>query len=137
MARFEEMLQKFDFVIGNKRILDVLHIVAGIMLRPDTLGVTSIVRALGLKPKCYSSLIGLFHSKEFEIDKAKKTWAKVLADSGLVCKVEKRALLCGDGVTSTKEGKRMPSVNWMFQKSESMTKKAYFHAINRGSATMF
>jgi len=36
---------------------------AGFSTRKDLLGVTSIVRALGLEPACYDRLLDFFHSR--------------------------------------------------------------------------
>jgi hypothetical protein len=44
-------------------------IVAGITVRADTLGVTSIVRALNLKPALYHRLLAHFHSTGVKLDR--------------------------------------------------------------------
>src|ERR1039457_7012427 len=42
---------------------------AGMTVRKDLLGVTSIVRALGLEPACYDRLLDFFHSPALDLDK--------------------------------------------------------------------
>src|ERR1019366_2289392 len=42
---------------------------AGFSTRKDLLGVTSIVRALGLEPACYDRLLDFFHSPALDLDK--------------------------------------------------------------------
>src|SRR3974377_255734 len=44
-------------------------IVAGITVRADTLGVTSVVRALNLRPKLYHRLLAHFHSTGVKLDR--------------------------------------------------------------------
>src|ERR1022692_1451757 len=41
---------------------------AGISTRKDLLGVTSIVRALGLEPACYDRLLDFFHSPALDLN---------------------------------------------------------------------
>jgi hypothetical protein len=43
--------------------------VAGLSVRTDNLGVTSIVRALGLQEQCYDSLLDSFHSSAVKLDR--------------------------------------------------------------------
>jgi len=40
---------------------------AGMTVRKDLLGVTSIVRALGLEPACYDRLLDFFHSAALDL----------------------------------------------------------------------
>ena len=53
-------------------------IVAGITVRADTLGVTSIVRALNLRPKLYHRLLAHFHSTGVKLDRLAALWAQVV-----------------------------------------------------------
>lgn len=50
-------------------------VVFGMMVRPDVLGVTSIVRGLNLRPKCYASLCKFFHSRAIKLDQLVVLWA--------------------------------------------------------------
>src|SRR5258707_13638845 len=52
-------------------------IVAGITVRVDTLGVTSIVRALDLRPKLYHRLLAHFHSTGVKLDRLAALWTCV------------------------------------------------------------
>ena len=53
-------------------------IAAGITVRADTLGVTSIVRALNLRPKLYHRLLAHFHSTGVKLDRLAALWAQVV-----------------------------------------------------------
>jgi hypothetical protein len=98
-------------------------IVAGMTIRTDMLGVTSIVRALGLKEKCYGNLLDSFHSKAMKLEKITKLWTKiVLRCFPGVLRINGRIVLLGDGIKVPKEGKKMPAVKCLHQESESNTK---------------
>jgi hypothetical protein len=104
----------------------VATIVAGITVRPDTLGVTSIVRAPNLRPKLYHRLIAHFHSTGVKLDRLAGLWAQVvLALFPSPVRVNGRLVLVGDGVKIAKRGKKMPAVKLLHQQSESNTKPEY------------
>src|SRR6516225_9347995 len=50
-------------------------VVAGMIVRVDLLGVTSIVRALNLRPELYHALLRLFHSTAVNLDRLTALWA--------------------------------------------------------------
>lgn len=100
--------------------------VAGLTVRTDLLGVTSIVRALGLHEKYYDNLLDNFHSEGIKLDKLAVLWAKVVLKlfPGIL-RVNGRVVLVGDGIKIPKSGKRMPGVKLLHQQSESNTKAEY------------
>src|SRR6202163_750464 len=51
-------------------------IVAGMTVRADMLGVTSIVRALNLRPALYHRLLAHFHSTGVKLDRLAPLWAQ-------------------------------------------------------------
>jgi len=100
--------------------------VAGLTVRTDLLGVTSIVRALGLQARFYDKLLGHFHSAGVNLDAMSALWAQVvlrLFPDPL--RVNDRLVLVGDGIKVPKRGKRMPAVKLLHQESESNTKPEY------------
>ena len=52
-------------------------------VRGDLLGVTSLVRALGLQERCYDRLLGLFHSKALILDALTQLWVRLVLSSWL------------------------------------------------------
>ena len=86
--------------------------VAGLSVRADNLGVTSIIRALGLDGKYYDNLLDNFHSTGVKLDALSATWAKVVLRvfPGLV-RVNGRLVLVGDGIKVGKQGRKMPGVH--------------------------
>jgi hypothetical protein len=100
--------------------------VAGLTVRTDLLGVTSIVRALGLHGRFYGNLLDNFHSTGISLDKMSALWARVvlrLFQDPL--RVNGRLVLVGDGIKVPKSGKKMPAVKLLHQESESNTKPEY------------
>lgn len=99
---------------------------AGMTVRVDILGVTSIVRALGLKPACYDRLLDFFHSSALDLNKLTTIWRKLVfkCHPG-VLRINGRPVLVGDGIKVAKSGKKMPAVKKLHQQSESNTKPQY------------
>lgn len=101
-------------------------VLAGITVRPDLWGVTSIIRGLGLKGTYYGNLLDFFHSNGLNLDKLTKLWAKLIIKiHPNVIRVNGRLLLCGDGLKVPKEGRKMPAVKLLHQESDSNTKAEY------------
>ena len=99
---------------------------AGMTVRKDLLGVTSIVRALGLEPACYDRLLDLFHSSALDLDQLTCAWCALLfrLDPGIL-RVNGRPVLVGDGIKVAKAGRKMPGVKKLHQESESNNKAEY------------
>ena len=100
--------------------------VAGLTVRVDVLGVTSIVRALNLRPRLYTKLLDHFHSSGIKLDRLSALWAQaVLLLFPQPCA---RQWPAGPGRgwhQSPKRGKKMPAVKLLHQQSESNTKPEY------------
>ena len=100
--------------------------VAGLTVRVELLGVTSIVRALNLRPGLYTKLLGHFHSSGIKLDRLSALWAQaVLQLFPSPVRVNGRLVLVGDGIKAPKRGKKMPAVKLLHQQSESNTKPEY------------
>jgi hypothetical protein len=52
--------------------------VAGFTVRTDLLGVTSTVRALQLKGRCYTVLLESFHSSAVKLDRLTALWTQIV-----------------------------------------------------------
>src|SRR5712675_1015116 len=100
--------------------------VAGLTVRLEWLGVTSIVRALNLRPRLYTKLLDHFHSSGIKLDRLSALWAQaVLQLFPSPVRVNGRLVLVGDGIKVAKRGKKMPAVKLLHQQSESNTKPEY------------
>jgi hypothetical protein len=100
--------------------------VAGLTVRTDLLGVTSIVRTLCLKPVLYDRLLDHFHSPAIKPDALVALWARlVLKLFPAPVRVNGRLVLVGDGIKAAKRGKKMPGVKLLHQQSDSNSKPEY------------
>jgi len=101
-------------------------IVVGMMVRSDLRGVTSIVRALSLRPNHYNPLRKNFHSTAIELGRLTVLWAQaVLRLFTNPLRVNGRLVLVGDGIKVAKRGKKMPAVKLLHQQSNCSTKPEY------------
>jgi len=101
--------------------------IAGITIRSDILGITSIIRAMGLKNSYYDRLLDFFHSPSLNLDKLTHIWKSiVLRQISLLVQVNGRIILVGDGLKVPKCGKNMPAVKKLHQESGSNSKPDYF-----------
>ena len=100
--------------------------VAGLTVRTELMGVTSIIRALGLHQRFYDNLLDCFHSPGIKLDGMSVLWAKIVLRlfPGIVL-VNDRIVLVGDGIKVAKQGKKMPAVKLLHQESESNSKAEY------------
>ncbi len=97
--------------------------VAGMIVRTDMLGVTSTVRALGLRQKYYDYLLDSFHSTGIKLAAMTRLWTQVvLRNFPGVLRVNGRLVLVGDGLKVPKRGRKMPGVKLLHQESDSNTK---------------
>ena len=100
--------------------------VAGLTVRTELLGVTSIVRALKLRPRFYNKLLDSFHSGAVQLDRLSALWTQaVLRLFPEPLRVNGRRVLVGDGIKVAKCGKKMPGVKLLHQQSDSNTKPEY------------
>jgi hypothetical protein len=110
----------------TKTFLWFITCLAGMTVRIDLLGVTSIVRAMGLQQFCYDRILDFFHGTGLGLDKLSLIWTRtVLKVFPDVPRVNGRLLLVGDGIKVPKEGKKMPAVKGLHQESESNSKPAF------------
>lgn len=100
---------------------------AGMTIRPDLAGVTSIVRAVGLKGWCYDRLLDTFHSTAVTIPVLTKAWKSIVMSAfrPFLCTMNGRVICIADGIKVAKAGRKMPAVKKLHQASESNTKPEY------------
>jgi len=97
----------------------------GMTVRTDMLGVSSIVRALGLVPACYDRILDFFHSPALCLDTLIRLWRGLVFKQPGIVRMGGRPILVGDGIKVAKSGKKMPAVKKLHQQSESNTKPEY------------
>ena len=100
---------------------------AAMCVRTDLLGVTSLVRALGLQQHCYDRLLDFFHSRAIKLDGLTRLWTRVVLSvfKSLVYVVGDRIVLVADGIKVAKTGRKMPAVKKLHQESDNNNKPAF------------
>ena len=82
---------------------------AGLSTRTENVGVTSIIRALGLQERCYHRLLNMFHSRALRLDLLTRLWIGFVKDRFRPLVVNGYVILVVDGLKVGKEGKKMPA----------------------------
>jgi hypothetical protein len=102
-------------------------VLAGLCLRPDLAGVTSLVRALGLSDASYYCLLHFFHSPALNLELLTRLWQQTLQRlfRRRLVRVKGRAVVLVDGLKRPEEGKRMPGVKSLHQESRCNAKAAF------------
>lgn len=104
----------------------LLVVLVGFSVREDLLGVTSLVRALGLQSLCYDRILDFFHTPALDLARLTRIWAaSVLKMHPGLLRYNGRVVLVGDGIKIAKSGKKMPAVKKLHQSSESNTKPSW------------
>ena len=92
---------------------------AGMSVRTDHLGVTSLVRAMGLKAQFYDRLLDCFHSSGIDLNRLTRLWVQAILSAlePFVFTVNGRLVLLADGIKIAKTGLKMPAVKTLHQNS--------------------
>jgi len=99
---------------------------AGYTVRNDLAGVSSIMRALGLRNVCYDRLLGFFHSPAADLGRLTQCWVGwVICSMPGLLRCHGRLVLVGDGIKISKAGCKMPAVRLLHQESDSNSKRPY------------
>lgn len=104
----------------------------GFLVRTDTLGVSSIVRALMLAPESYTCLVHFFHSTAWTVESLMAAWWEWLATRKVACRRGGRLVLVGDHTKAPKDGRKMPAVTTLHQDSETAAKPTFFRGHHWG-----
>lgn len=104
----------------------------GLVVRTDTLGVTSIIRALAFAPIHYLTLLNFFHSAAWCTKGLMSRWWDWLLAEPWLYRYQGRLVLIGDHTKTPKDGRKMPGVVTMHQDSETASKPSYFRGHHWG-----
>jgi hypothetical protein len=98
--------------------------IIGMMTRSDRRGVTSIFRALSLKPAFYKALLRLFRCPGLEPGRLSDLWTRLVFKifAKACVRVGDRVIIVADGLKVPKEGRRMPAVKSLHQESSNNSK---------------
>ena len=111
-------------------------IFVGFVLRADTFGVSSVIRALSLTPAHYPSLLHFFHSTAWNVEGLMSIWWGQLKRQGHGYTVSDRLVLVGDHTKIPKDGRKIPAVTTLHQDSETGSKPSYFRGHHWGCVGM-
>lgn len=113
--------------------------VAGLSVRAEKLGISSIVRALSLDPeRCYQRLLKHCRSEGIKLTRLKALWSAAVMRlfASRVERVNGRPVLIADGKKVAKSGKKMPGVKLLHQESDSNTKPEFIMGHSTGAISM-
>ncbi|MEE9282169.1 MAG: transposase, partial [Myxococcota bacterium] len=100
---------------------------AGLSVRADQAGVTSLVRALALQPRAYLRLLHLFHSEALQLSTLTALWVRFCLDHFSPYQVGDAIVCLADGLKVPKEGQKMPAVKKLHQASTNNSKPEFIH----------
>lgn len=98
---------------------------AGLCIRADLAGVSSLVRALGLRALAYRSFLNLFHSPALKLETLSSCWAQAVLRLFTPFRLNGRLVFIADGLKVAKEGLKMPAVKKLHQSSANNSKPQY------------
>ena len=100
---------------------------AAMCARSDRRGVSSCMRTLGLKDRCYSSLLACFHSSAVNLPHLARLWSALVLALGkpFLLLVGGRIVVLADGIKAPKTGRKMPAVKKLHQESGNNTKPEF------------
>jgi hypothetical protein len=109
---------------------------AGVVMRQDVYGVSSIVRALSLAPIYYPALLHFFHSTAWTAERLYRQWEQWIIGQPVVERVDGRIVILGDHTKQPKDGRRMPQVQTLHQDSETASKPSFFRGHHWGCLSL-
>jgi hypothetical protein len=108
----------------------------GLLARNDTLGVSSIIRALSLAPESYHCLLHFFHSTAWGVEAVTALWWSWLWQQNVAYRLQDHLILTGDHTKTPKDGRKMPAVATMHQDSQTASKPSFFRGHHWGCIGM-
>lgn len=108
----------------NSTFLWFAAALAGTCVRFDCRGVTSFVRALGLRQRCYERFLAMFHSSAVKLPLLRELWTSTVLTllSTYLFTVNGRVVFLADGIKAAKTGRKMPGVKKLHQESQNNSK---------------
>ncbi len=129
MLKFiEKLLSEFRSCFTRTRTYEwFLVIITALLVRSDSLGITSFIRALSLNHRLYETMLHFFRSSAYKTEGLKQCWHKIIHKNAPFIRIAGRPLLLGDGCKVSKEARYMPGVKKLCQESEDSSKPQFIH----------
>ncbi len=108
----------------------------GLMAHTDTLGITSIIRALSLAPENYVRILHFFHSSAWTVEGLMGLWWTQLVSGDKAYCHNGRMVLVGDHTKTPKGGRKIPALTTLHQNSETAAKPSFFRGHHWGCIGM-
>ncbi len=100
-------------------------VLMGLCVRIDLAGVTSLVRALALRPPLYLRLLHCLHSEALKLPALTALWVRFCQARFTPVQVGDALVCLADGLKVPKEGRKMPAVKKLHQESTNNSKPAF------------
>jgi hypothetical protein len=100
-------------------------IIIGFIMRPDMRGVSSVISALQMDPRHYTTLLKFFRSNAFDIDALYRKLITVFLTILPPKTINGKVILIGDHIKVAKEGRRMPAIEQLHQESQNSGKGTF------------
>ena len=111
-------------------------VVLGFMGTHEMGGVTSFCRFWCLDAAGYNAFLHFFRTSKWSLNKIVVLWATFVLSQNETVKINDRAILLGDHTCVPKDGRQMPCVVTIHQKSETQSKPSYFRGHYWGAIGM-
>jgi hypothetical protein len=108
----------------------------GFVVRTDSYGVSSVVRALWLAPAAYPGLLHFFHSTAWSVETLFACWWQWVARQEVAHGINGRVVLLGDHTKNLKDARKMPQLQLLHQDSETASKPAFFRGHHWGAIAL-
>jgi hypothetical protein len=100
----------------SRTFLWMAVVLAGLCVREDLAGVTSLVRVFGLRAHLYDRLLDFFHTSALDPDRLSRVWTAIVLRMFPNClRVGGRLVLLADGIKVPKAGRKMPAAKRLKQ----------------------
>ena len=135
-ARIEQILTQLRFSFSRERPFEwFVLLLWGALLSHQPAAVTSYLNGLGLSEDDYARALHWFYSQAFTIDELCRRWSNWLSGYAQARTLNGQCVYAGDGIKVSKEGRKMPGVKGLHQKSEDVSKPEwirghYFSALS-------
>jgi hypothetical protein len=109
----------------NSTFIKLVLVLAGMSVRSDLLGVTSLVRTGFFSPEKYRNILHFFHSKGIKQSVLLKLWVKLVLKLFNPVREDGYLVFIADGLKAPKEGRKMPGVKSLHQESANNSKPSF------------
>jgi len=108
-------------------------VIPAFMASHEMIGISSICRYWGLGENEYHSFLHFFRSSAWSLSTILQQWSSFVLSQNVAVTAGGRTVILGDHTLVAKDGRRMPGVVTLHQKSETQTKPSHFRGHCQGA----